>query len=75
MHLPLLLVGVGAMSLTFFGQSFLSHFSLMLPSLSQVFQQLRLLTLEGDRGRIYSQFDLRAATFLSIDQCDLTLTI
>lgn len=50
MHLPLLLVGVGAVLLAFFGQSFLSDFALVLPPLGQVLQQLRLMTLEGDRG-------------------------
>lgn len=49
-HLPLLLVGVGAVLLALFGQSFLSDFPLMLPPLGQMLQQLGLLTLEGDRG-------------------------
>lgn len=47
-HLLLLLVSVGAVFLTLFGQSFLSNFTLMLPPLGQVFQQLCLLPLEGD---------------------------
>lgn len=54
-HLPLLLDGVGTVLLTLFGQSFLSNFTLVLPPLSQMLQQLCLLTLEGDRGRIYSE--------------------
>ncbi|KAG7239559.1 hypothetical protein INR49_028710 [Caranx melampygus] len=48
-HLPQFLVGVSTVFLTLFGQSFLSDFPLMLSPLGQVLQQLRLLTLEGDR--------------------------
>ena len=41
----------GTVLLSLFGLSFLGHFPLMLPSLSQVLQQLRLLTLEDNRER------------------------
>ena len=46
-HLPLLLVSIGAMLLALFGQSFLSHLPLVLPPLGQMLQQLRLLTLQS----------------------------
>lgn len=46
--LPQLLVGVSSVLLSFFGQSLLSDFALVLSSLGEVLQQLCLLTLEGD---------------------------